>query len=292
MRDRTRELLQDYIPSDEEGEETVALVGLKAASEDETLLQARAVREALRCMEHKVAALEALQEALLGNALPDNEQKRALQAQQEELQQLANQTRCRLQALEPRPEELQNLASISARVRRTQHGVLLQDFLDVTSRLHAAQSHYRQRCLQRVRRHLHITGNSAVTDEELEEMLESGQSEVFVSNVLGAARATRAALDEVTSRHQELQRLERAMRELQELFGALGAAVEEQGGAINRIELQILQSGMAVNKGGRQLRAAQEQQGKARRKRLIMAACLVLTLVILVAIIAASVAAG
>ncbi|XP_042747168.1 syntaxin-2-like isoform X1 [Lagopus leucura] len=110
--------------------------------------------------------------------------------------------------------------------------------------------------------------------------------------VLGAARATRAALDEVTSRHRELQRLERAMRELQELFGALGAAVEGQGEAINRIELHILQSGTAVHKGGRQLRAAQEQQGKARRKRLIMAACLVLTLVILVAIIAASVAAG
>ncbi|XP_052523190.1 syntaxin-4-like isoform X2 [Tympanuchus pallidicinctus] len=225
-------------------------------------------------------------------AVSPAEQKRALQAQQEELQLLANQTRCHLQALEPRPEDQQNLASISARVRRTQHGVLLQEFLAVTSRLHAAQSHYRQRCLQRVRRHLHITGNSAVTDEELEEMLESGQSEVFVSNVLGAARATRAALDEVTSRHRELQRLERAMRELQELFGALGAAVEGQGEAINRIELHILQSGTAVHKGGRQLRAAQEQQGKARRKRLIMAACLVLTLVILVAIIAASVAAG
>lgn len=123
---------------------------------------------------------------------------------------------------------MENLNSVSARVRRTQHGLLLQRFLEVTARLHAAQSHYRQRCLQRVRRHLHITGNSAVTDEELEEMLENGQSEVFVSNVLGAARATRAALDEVTSRHRELQRLERAMRELQELFAALGAAVEGQ----------------------------------------------------------------
>eukprot|EP00076_Gallus_gallus_P031631 XP_024997169.1 syntaxin-4-like [Gallus gallus] len=158
------------------------------------------------------------------------EQKRALQAQQEELQQLTNSTRLLLQALEPRPEDVENLNSVSARVRRTQHGLLLQRFLEVTARLHAAQSHYRQRCLQRVRRHLHITGNSAVTDEELEEMLENGQSEVFVSNVLGAARATRAALDEVTSRHRELQRLERAMRELQELFAALGAAVEGQVG--------------------------------------------------------------
>lgn len=267
MRDRTRELLQDYVPSDEEGEETVALVGLKAPGEDETLLQAREVRAALGAMERKVAAMEALQEALLGNALPDN-------------------------ALEPRPEDVENLNSVSARVRRTQHGLLLQRFLEVTARLHAAQSHYRQRCLQRVRRHLHITGNSAVTDEELEEMLENGQSEVFVSNVLGAARATRAALDEVTSRHRELQRLERAMRELQELFAALGAAVEGQGEAVNRIELQVLQSGTAVLKGQQQLCSARTQRRRATTKRLLMAACVALTLLILVAIIAASVAAG
>lgn len=292
MRDRTRELLQDYVPSDEEGEETVALVGLKAPGEDETLLQAREVRAALGAMERKVAAMEALQEALLGNALPDNEQKRALQAQQEELQQLTNSTRLLLQALEPRPEDVENINSVSARVRRTQHGLLLQRFLEVTARLHAAQSHYRQRCLQRVRRHLHITGNSAVTDEELEEMLENGQSEVFVSNVLGAARATRAALDEVTSRHRELQRLERAMRELQELFAALGAAVEGQGEAVNRIELQVLQSGTAVLKGQQQLCSARTQRRRATRKRLLMAACVALTLLILVAIIAASVAAG
>ena len=223
------------------------------------------MRAALGAMERKVAAMEALQEALLGNALPDNEQKRALQAQQEELQQLTNSTRLLLQALEPRPEDVENLNSVSARVRRTQHGLLLQRFLEVTARLHAAQSHYRQRCLQRVRRHLHITGNSAVTDEELEEMLENGQSEVFVSNVLGAARATRAALDEVTSRHRELQRLERAMRELQELFAALGAAVEGQGEAVNRIELQVLQSGTAVLKGQQQLCSARTQRRRATR---------------------------
>ncbi|XP_021239071.1 syntaxin-4-like, partial [Numida meleagris] len=184
MRDRTRELLQDYVPSDEEGEETVALVGLKPPREDETLLQARAVRAALRALEQKLAELEQLQEALLGNALPDPGQKRALQEQRDEIQRLANDTRTRLKALEPGPEDAENHGSISARVRRTQHGVLSQQFVEVTSRLHAAQSHYRQRCLQRVRRHLHITGNSAVTDEELEEMLETGQSEVFVSNVL------------------------------------------------------------------------------------------------------------
>ena len=39
---------------------------------DGLINQAREVRAALGAMERKVAAMEALQEALLGNALPDN----------------------------------------------------------------------------------------------------------------------------------------------------------------------------------------------------------------------------
>ena len=82
------------------------------------------------------------------------------------------------------------------------------------------------------------------------------------------------------------------MRELQELFAALGAAVEGQGEAVNRIELQVLQSGMVVLKGQQQLCSARTQRRRATTKRLLMAACVALTLLILVAIIAASVAAG
>jgi len=50
------------------------------------------------------------------------------------------------------------------------------------------------------------------------------------SQVLGATRATRAALEEVGVRHRELQRLERGLRELGELFTLLGTTVEGQVG--------------------------------------------------------------
>lgn len=47
------------------------------------------------------------------------------------------------------------------------------------------QSEYREKNVERIRRQLKITNAGMVSDEELEQMLDSGQSEVFVSNVSG-----------------------------------------------------------------------------------------------------------
>ncbi|KAI6062093.1 Syntaxin 4 [Aix galericulata] len=110
--------------------------------------------------------------------------------------------------------------------------------------------------------------------------------------VLGAARATRAALDEVTARHQELLRLERGLRELGELFVLLGTTVEGQGEVIDRIEKNILESGTCVRKGHQHLGTAREHQRGARRKKLLVAACVLVTVLIVAAIIAATAATG
>ncbi|XP_074713618.1 syntaxin-4-like isoform X2 [Strix uralensis] len=229
--------------------------------------QARGVRAALRVLEQKLEALEQQQEAVLGTPLPDEGLKRDLQVLRDEIQGLTQEIRTRLRVLEPgkEEEEDENRNTIGARVKRTQHAVLSQQFLGLTGRCHAAQARYRQRSLERIRRQLHITGSASVTEEELEQMLETGQSEVFISNVLGATRATRAALEEVGVRHRELQRLEKGLRELGELFTLLGSTLEAQGEVIDRIERNIEQSGSHVRKGQQHLGAAQRSQRGARR---------------------------
>ncbi|XP_064331502.1 syntaxin-4 [Phalacrocorax carbo] len=312
MRDRTRELHQDcgHSSGEEEEEEEepdrVALMGLRppAPPGADTLLQAQGVRAALRVLEQKLEALEQQQEAVLGTPLPPEGLKRDLQVLRDEIQELTREIRARLQALEPgkEEEEDENRNTIRARVKRTQHGVLLQQFLGLTERCHAAQARYRQRSLERIRRQLHIAGNTSVTDEELEQMLETGHSEVFISNVLGATRVTRAALEEVGVRHQELQRLEKSLRDLGEIFSLLGTTIEAQGEVIDRIEKNIAESGTSLRKGQQHLGAAQRSQrggaagrprpGPAPGKKLLLGACVIVTVVIIVAIIAVTVATG
>ncbi|GAB0202430.1 syntaxin-4-like [Grus japonensis] len=301
MRDRTRELHQDCGCSSEEEEEeeerdhvTLRKLRPPAPPGTDTLLQARGVRAALRALEQKLEALEQQQEAVLGTPLPEEGLKRDLQVLRDEIQELMREIRTRLRALEPgkEEEEDENRNTIRARVKRTQHGVLSQQFLALTGRCHDAQSRYRQRSLQRVRRQLHIAGTTSVTEEELEQMLETGQSEVFISNVLGATRATRAALEEVGVRHQELQRLERGLRELGELFTLLGGTLEGQGEVLERIERHVQDSGSRLRKGQQHLEGARLGQQGARKKKLLVAACVIVTLLIIVAIIAATVATG
>ncbi|NWX04888.1 STX4 protein, partial [Caloenas nicobarica] len=120
--------------------------------------QARAVREALGTLELKLEQLEQQQEAALGTPLPTPELKRDLELLRDEIQELTGQIRTRLRALEPGQEDAEdeNRNTIRARVKRTQHGALTQQFLSLTGRCHEAQSRYRQRSLERVRRQLQI----------------------------------------------------------------------------------------------------------------------------------------
>ncbi|NXB61597.1 STX4 protein, partial [Struthidea cinerea] len=137
--------------SDSEGGE-----GRLRSPSDPVLAQARQVRAGLRALELKLAALEQQQELVLGCPLPPQELQRDLQQLRDEIQELTREIRGALRGLEPAKEDAENPNSIGARLRRTQHGVLSQQFWGVTGRLQAAQARYRQRSLDRIRRQLHI----------------------------------------------------------------------------------------------------------------------------------------
>ncbi|XP_064593532.1 syntaxin-4-like isoform X3 [Zonotrichia leucophrys gambelii] len=248
--------------SDSEGEGPGG-EGRLLGPQDPALAQARRVRSLLAALSRSAAELEQLQERALGTPLPPP-------------------------ALAPAAEEAPN--SIGARLRRTQHGLLAQQFWGLTGTLQAAQGRYRQRSLQRIQRQLQIAGRAPPSEEELEAMLESGQSQIFVSHA--PSPLSSRALDEAGQRHRELQRLERGLRQLGELFQLLSGTVEAQGDVIDRIEQQVLHSGAHLEKGRGHLQGAGRRQKAARKKRLALAACASVAILVLVAIVAASVASG
>ncbi|KAH0626341.1 hypothetical protein JD844_001277 [Phrynosoma platyrhinos] len=109
--------------------------------------------------------------------------KQDLQKLRDEIKELAKDIQGRLKKIEPKKdEEDENRNSINSRMKRTQHGILSQQFLDLINKCNSIQSEYRDRNLERIKRQLQITDNRVVSDEELDQMLESGQTEVFVSN--------------------------------------------------------------------------------------------------------------
>ncbi|XP_033026895.1 syntaxin-4 [Lacerta agilis] len=260
---------------------------------DEFFQTTRGIREALRTLGSKVKDLEKHQTTILATPLPEDSMKQDLQKLREEIKELAKDIRTRLKRIEPKKDrEDENKNSINVRMKRTQHGILSQQFLDLINQCNAIQSDYRDKNLERIRRQLQITNSGAVSDEELDQMLESGQTEVFVSNIMKDTQVTKQALNEIETRHSEILKLERSIQELHEMFLYLATEVELQGEMIDRIEKNILDSEDYVKKGQVHLHMAQENQKKARKKKFMIAICLTVTALIIIVIIGVSIAVG
>ncbi|XP_066869688.1 syntaxin-4 isoform X4 [Kogia breviceps] len=276
--------LSDYIPmthshpfwqgddsSDDEDKERVALVvhpgtARLGSPDDEFFQKVRTIRQTIIKLENKVRELEKQQVTILATPLPEESMKQDLQNLREEIKQLGRDIRAQLKAIEPQKEEAdENYNSFNARMRKTQHGVLSQQFVELINKCNSMQSEYREKNVERIRRQLKITNAGMVSDEELEQMLDSGQSEVFVSNILKDTQVTRQALNEISARHSEIQQLERSIRELHEIFTFLATEVEMQGETINRIEKNILSSADYVERGQEHVKMALENQKKARK---------------------------
>uniref|UniRef100_H3CXJ6 Syntaxin 4 n=1 Tax=Tetraodon nigroviridis TaxID=99883 RepID=H3CXJ6_TETNG len=292
MRDRTKELgnKAEATDDDEEGKALMTSPGSSSAKEEKEneafFRKVQEIHEGLNALRRMVSDLENKQKTVLGVALPEDGMKRELQVLREEIKTLAGQIQRKLKGIEfKKGEEDGKYVPINIRMQRTQHGVLSREFVELMGHCNTIQAQYRERNVERIQRQLKITGTN-VTDEELDEMLESGQTDVFTQNILIDAKATKQALNEIESRHDEILKLERSIKDLHDMFLYLAMEVEAQGEMVNRIENNINQSSNYVEKAKENVEQAVTYQKKARKKKLWIALCLAVLLVVIAIILA------
>lgn len=124
-----------------------------------------------------------------------------------DIKKTANRVRTKLKGIEQNieQEEQANKSSADLRIRKTQHSTLSRKFVEVMTEYNRTQTDYRERCKGRIQRQLEIskliagwldcwfttnpaniaifTAGRTTTNEELEEMLEQGNSAVFTQGV-------------------------------------------------------------------------------------------------------------
>ncbi|XP_048842750.1 syntaxin-4 [Brienomyrus brachyistius] len=294
MRDRTKELGNTAESSDEDEEGKALMKGSdagKEGKEDKELFfqRVREIQEGLESLKKKVSDLENKQKTVLGVALPEDGMKKELQTIRDEIKTTASHIQKKLKLIEPKKEDTEDgkYVPINLRMQKTQHGVLSREFVEVMGRCNTIQAQYRDRNVERIQRQLKITGSN-VDDEELDRMLESGQTDVFTQNLLNDAKATKQALNEIETRHDEILKLERSIRDLHDMFQYLALEVEAQGEMVDRIEANIVQSTNYVEKAVADTEQAVTNQRKARKKKLWIALCILILLVIVAIICALS----
>ncbi|XP_014034499.1 syntaxin-4 [Salmo salar] len=287
MRDRTKELGNTAEASDEEEEGRALMVkpGISTVKEEKEndaffkkVLEIRGVMEMLKKV---VSDLENKQKTVLGVALPEDGMKRELQTLREEIKTMAMQIQKKLNTIEPKKgDDDGKYVPINLRMQRAQYGVLSREFVELMGHCNIIQASYRDRNVERIQRQLRITGTN-VTDEELDGMLESGLTDVFTQNILIDAKATKQALNEIESRHDEILKLERSIRDLHDMFQYLAMEVEAQAEMVNRIEANIINSTNYVEKAVADTAKAATYQNQARKKMIWIALCCAILLLIL-----------
>ncbi|KAL0967780.1 hypothetical protein UPYG_G00256810 [Umbra pygmaea] len=131
------------------------------------------------------------------------------------------------------------------RIARTQYACLSNGFRETMLDYNMAEMNHRENCKAHIQRQMEIVGRE-VTGEEVEEMIETGQWEVFNENILSEGKTARSALNQIESRHRELLDLESRIQSIHEIFLDVALLVEEQGPMMNSIQTNVQNTDTAI----------------------------------------------
>ncbi|XP_062489946.1 syntaxin-3-like [Pezoporus occidentalis] len=211
--------------------------------------------------------------------VPPTETKDDLEQLTADIKKMANSVRNKLKSMERSIEQDEVRSSADLRIRKSQHSVLSRKFVDVMTKYNEAQVDFRERSKGRIQRQLEITGKNT-TDEELEEMLESGNPSIFTAGIM-ESQMSKQALSEIEGRHKDIVRLESSIKELHDMFVDIAMLVENQGSMIDRIESNMDQSVGFVERAVADTKKAVKYQSEARRKKILIMLCCIILAVIL-----------
>ncbi|XP_026854809.2 syntaxin-11-like [Electrophorus electricus] len=147
----------------------------------------------------------------------------------------------RLRRMDIRAKELEEMHGTDAavsRIARVQYAGLSNSFRHAMVEYNEAEMSHREMCKTYIQRQMEIVGRE-VTGEQIEEMLENGQWNVFSENILSEGMTARSALSQIESRHKELLELERRIRSIHEVFLDVAMLVEEQDSMIDYIHTNV-----------------------------------------------------
>uniref|UniRef100_A0A8C8SCD9 Syntaxin-2 n=1 Tax=Pelusios castaneus TaxID=367368 RepID=A0A8C8SCD9_9SAUR len=250
---------------------------------DDFFQQVEELRNNISKIAQNVEEVKKKHSIILSAPNPEGRTKEELEDLNKEIKKIANKIRAKLKAIEQSFDQDGNVnrTSVDLRIRKTQHSVLSRKFVEVMTEYNETQSLFRERSKGRIQRQLEITGKTT-TDEELEEMLESGNPSIFTSDIISDSQITRQALNEIESRHKDIMKLESSIRELHDMFMDMAMFVETQGEMINNIEKNVMNASDYVEHAKEETKKAVKYQSKARRKKWII----VIISLVLVALIA------
>ncbi|XP_037046916.1 syntaxin-1A isoform X1 [Bradysia coprophila] len=287
-KDRLAALVAAQSDEDDVGPDDVAVnVEGRDGFMDEFFDVVEDIREMIDNIQANVEEVKKKHSAILSAPQSDEKTKQELEDLMADIKKIANKVRTKLKAIEQNieQEEQANKSSADLRIRKTQHSTLSRKFVEVMTEYNRTQTDYRERCKGRIQRQLEITGRTT-TNEELEEMLEQGNSAVFTQGIIMETQQAKQTLADIEARHADIIKLENSIRELHDMFMDMAMLVESQGEMIDRIEYHVEHAMDYVQTATQDTKKALKYQSKARRKKICIMVCAVILLIIILSALA------
>jgi syntaxin 1A len=120
----------------------------------------------------------------------------------------------------------------------------------------------------------------ATTNEELEDMLESGNPAIFTQGIITDTQQAKQSLKDIEARHNDIMKLEQSIKELHDMFMDMAMLVESQGEMIDRIEHNVEKAVDYVETAAADTKKAMKYQSAARKKKIIIMICVSVIIII------------
>ncbi|KAF8429292.1 t-SNARE [Tirmania nivea] len=148
------------------------------------------------------------------------------------------------------------------------------------------ESQYRGQYRAQMERQYRIVRPDA-TQEEVDQAVESGETQVFSQAILSSTRSSNAqsTLGAVKARHAEIQRIERTLIELVELFEEMAKEVEAAEPVVAKVEEHVENVHQDLMKGNTELGVAKKHAWNSRRNKWICLGIVVVLIAILALIL-------
>jgi len=194
--------------------------------------------------------------------------------------QLNDQARSTREACKNQIKRLFKLAKGDKAMKTQVEGVKTR-FTTLLQEHQVVEKEFRKKVKDRVERQYKIV-NPQATEEEVRQVTESDNPQVFSQALLNSNRygAARGAYREVQERHAEIQKIEKTLTELAQMFNEMAMLVEQQDEIIVNVETQAMGVDKDVQEGLKQTSKAVDHARAARRKKWICFWILVLIICI------------
>jgi syntaxin 1B/2/3 len=188
-------------------------------------------------------------------------------------------------------DELRESNAATIRIQENQHAHLTRQFMQAMNDYRAVCTENEKAMQAETKRQIKLkftnTDGTTITDEEADRMARQALQEGKDDAIFQQSKDTLAQIMETRN---DVQRIERSLRELNDMFNDLAALVSEQGEVLDQILTNVQTSVKFVEHGRRELKAAKKHTKKSRKYLCCMVvAAIIVFVVILVPILASTV---